>query len=134
MELISISTKNKEITYKVNCSKGTYIRTLCEDIALSLGTVGYMKNLERTKVGNFSIENAIKISELENYKRSFITIEDFFENNKSINLSEYELNMFINGVKLDFKIKDGIYKIYNVNRFIGTGIIEKNKLKRDIVL
>ena len=48
LELIKI--ENQEITYKVHCSKGTYIRTLCEQIAEKLGTVGYMKELNRTQV------------------------------------------------------------------------------------
>ena len=59
MQLIHI--ENQEITYKVHCSKGTYIRTLCEQIAEKLDTLGYMKELKRTQVGEFSIENSITI-------------------------------------------------------------------------
>ena len=43
-----IKFDNNEVVFEVSCSKGTYIRTLCEDIASRLGTVGYMKELERT--------------------------------------------------------------------------------------
>ena len=50
IELIKINEQEKEIEFKVACSKGTYIRSLCEDIAKKLGTVGYMKELNRTKV------------------------------------------------------------------------------------
>ena len=46
--LLNIDEDNNEIKYKVTCSKGTYIRVLCEDIAKKLGTVGYMKELRRT--------------------------------------------------------------------------------------
>lgn len=134
MELVSISTKNKEIVYKVNCSKGTYIRTLCEDIALKLGTVGYMKDLERTRVGDFDLKNAIKISEIEKYKSNFLQIEDFFKNNNDIFLNNYEIKRFINGVIIYSNNQDGIYKIYNESKFIGIGIVKNNKLKRDIVI
>ena len=74
IELINI--ENEEITYKVHCSKGTYIRTLCEQIAEKLGTVGYMKELKRTQVGEFEIENSVTIERLEkNVDKYFITIE-----------------------------------------------------------
>ena len=53
IRLMSISEMDAEITYKVSCSKGTYIRSLCEDIAIKLGTVGFMKDLKRTKVRKF---------------------------------------------------------------------------------
>ena len=49
----------------VDCSKGTYIRTLCNDIGESLGCGGFMKSLVRTKCGGFSIENSITLEEFE---------------------------------------------------------------------
>jgi len=55
INLKKIDIENNEIIFEVSCSKGTYIRSLCEDIAESLNTVGYMKELNRTKVGNFFI-------------------------------------------------------------------------------
>ena len=55
INLIKIDSENKEIIFEVSCSKGTYIRSLCEDIAKELDTVGYMKELNRTKVGEFEI-------------------------------------------------------------------------------
>ena len=56
IEITNIQKEKKQIEFKVSCSKGTYIRTLCEDIAEKMRTVGYMKELKRTKVGNFNIE------------------------------------------------------------------------------
>ena len=50
IEVLNIDKNNNTITFKVECSKGTYIRTLCEDIAKKIGTVGYMKELKRLKV------------------------------------------------------------------------------------
>lgn len=54
-----------EITFRVECSKGTYIRTLCHDIGQKLGCGGAMKSLKRTRVGRFSIEEARTLGELE---------------------------------------------------------------------
>ena len=45
----------------IHCSKGTYIRVLGSDIAKSLGTIGYLTNLKRTRVGEFSIEDSVSI-------------------------------------------------------------------------
>jgi tRNA pseudouridine55 synthase len=49
---------------KVKCSSGTYIRTLAEDIGKALGTGAYLRELRRTKIGDFSVSDALKIEEL----------------------------------------------------------------------
>ena len=139
IELISVLQEEKEIKYKVSCSKGTYIRTLSEDIALKLGTVGYMKELQRTRVGDFCIDQAIKIQDIleneKNINHYFITIEKFFENRPKIKLDNIKLKSFLNGVKICNINEDGIYRIYNESdQFIGIGNIKNNTLKRDIVI
>lgn len=139
MEIISVSKEEKEITYKVACSKGTYIRSLCEDIAKKLGTVGYMKELTRTKVGDFYIEDSLKIGEVEGnfeeLEKKIITIEKFFKDNEKIKLNNKQLERFLNGVKIDVSEEDGIYKIYNEDlQFVGIGVLEDGRLKRDIVV
>ena len=141
-ELKQINFKEKEINFTVHCSKGTYIRSLCEDIAEKLGTIGYMKELNRIKVGKFGIEQSITIEELENnisneifMKEHFISIEESFKEKGSIIIPENRLKHFINGVKLSFKLEDDLYKIYNEeNRFIGIGSVKNNLLKREIII
>ncbi len=54
-----------QIRFVVGCSKGTYIRTLCSDIGERLGCGGAMSALKRTKVGNFVIEDAVTLSQIE---------------------------------------------------------------------
>ena len=133
LELIKVA--NQEITYKVHCSKGTYIRTLCEQIAEKLGTVGYMKELKRLQVGEFKIEDSLTIDEIkENIQKKFITIEEYFKKYPKINLDLRKLQLFLNGVQLDYNLENGIYTIYNNEKFIGTGTIKNNLLKRDIVI
>lgn len=53
------------VKMRVACSKGTYIRTLCADIGEKLGCGGTMKSLKRTRVGSYSLEAAVTLSELE---------------------------------------------------------------------
>ena len=141
IDLNNIDKENKIIEYTVNCSKGTYIRSLCEDIAKKLGTIGYMENLIRLKAGEFSIENSITLEEILNaenpynvLEKNIITLEEFFKDKETINLNEKRLQLFLNGVNLTEPKQDGIYKIYNNNNFIGTGILKEQKLKRDIIL
>ena len=142
IQLLETDKENKEIQFKVSCSKGTYIRSLCEDIAQSLGTVGYMKELQRTQVGDFMIEQSISIDDLISISKSdkskieekIIGVEELFNNLENIELNERKLQLFLNGVKLSFNLKDGIYKIYSNQQFIGIGIVKDKFLKRDIVL
>lgn len=54
-----------EVSMRVLCSKGTYIRTLCHDIGEALGCGGCMSALTRTKTGIFTLENALKLGEIE---------------------------------------------------------------------
>ncbi len=59
-----ISYKDNTICFEVSCSKGTYIRTLAEDIALRLGTVGHLTNLTRTRIGGNYLKSAKSIDEI----------------------------------------------------------------------
>ena len=136
IELLNVDKQNKKIEYKVHCSKGTYIRSLCEDIAKKLGTIGYMASLERLKVGKFMLEDSISIDNLENdnIEAHIIPIEEIFKNSDKIELNHRKLELYLNGVKLTQKFSDGVYRIYFENKFIGTGIIKENLLKRDVII
>lgn len=136
------SIDENRITYTVKCSKGTYIRTLCKDIAEKLDTVGYMEDLQRQEVGKFNIKDSITVEELEKninskefFDKNFISIEKFFNEKEKLQLNEKGLNLFLNGVRLTRNIKEDLYRIYDINNnFIGIGIVEKNLLKREIIL
>lgn len=140
MDLIDIIKDT--IIFKVQCSKGTYIRSLCEDIAKRLNTVGYMQELERSRVGKFDIKDSITIEELEQniedsefINQHFITIENYFKDKESIKLNEKRLLLFLNGVKLTHNLTDDMYKIYDENnKFVGIGSVKNNLLKREIIV
>ena len=63
-----------------------------------------------------------------------ITIEKLFKDLENIELNEKKLQLFLNGVKLSSDLKDGIYKIYSNQQFIGIGVLKNNLLKRDIIM
>ena len=62
-----VSLISNKIIFNVDCSKGTYIRVLGSDIAKSLGTIGYLTNLKRTRVGEFSIEDSVSIDKFSEF-------------------------------------------------------------------
>lgn len=140
IQLVGINEKEKQISFKVKCSKGTYIRSLCEDISKKLGTVGYMKELNRLQVGEFYIKDAVTISEMKEKieagnLENIITIEEIFKNNPQIQLEQEQIEPYINGVKINTEKTNGVYRIYKPDgTFIGLGIIENSKLKRDLVI
>ena len=136
IKLLKINKVSSEIQFEVSCSKGTYIRSLCEDIAKKMGTVGYMKELQRTRVGIFTIEQSVLVEDLtkETIEKYMITIEKLFKDLENIELNEKKLQLFLNGVKLSSDLKDGIYKIYSNQQFIGIGVLKNNLLKRDIIM
>ncbi len=104
IELIKLTKKDgkiNEITFRVVCSKGTYIRVLCEDIAEKLGTVGYMKSLKRTRIGKYKIED----------KDKFIDLENILE--KSISIETKDIKNLLNGNRINVNEKDGLINIYN---------------------
>ncbi len=68
IEIFSIEIEDIELpraTFKVSCSKGTYIRTLCHDIGKKLGCGACMEALTRLRVGDFRIEESLKLSDIE---------------------------------------------------------------------
>lgn len=142
LELQKIDREKKQIYFRVECSKGTYIRTLCEDIAVKLGNIGYMKELNRIQVGNFNIKDSIKISEIKQNKENLevlnqyiISIEKILEEKEKIVVKSNQIDAFFNGVKITVNCRDGEYRVYNEKgEFIGTGIGKDRKLKRDVII
>lgn len=142
LNLVDIDRENKLIKYEIFCSKGTYVRTVCEKISETLGTVGYMKELERTMVGEFAIQDAITIDELTNsindeefLKNHIISVEGFFSSVESVVLDDKQLKLFLNGVMITVECNGEVIRVYDSNsKFIGIGIYSNGRLKRKLIL
>ena len=138
MKLLDLNLDEEEVVFEISCSKGTYIRTVCENVAEKLNTVGYMKELRRVKVGEFEIQDSINIEDIRNnqdlLEERIVSIEKFFNDKEKIELNDKELQLFLNGVMITKQNIEDIYRIYNNDKFIGLGIISNNRLKRDIIL
>lgn len=122
----------------VTCSKGTYIRTLINDIGDELGVGGVMTSLVRTKSGMFTLENSYRLSELEKMTEReleavLMPLEKLYEQLPKANLDEQQTRLFRNGATLDAdRIRfDLIYDMgYYIEGsdgvFLGIGIIDSN--------
>lgn len=118
------------VKMEVNCSKGTYIRSLCYDIGEKLGCGAMMSALERTATGRFTKENSINIESLnkENIYDYIIPIENAFLNYPKIVADIKFKTLLLNGVILKDKsftsniLKDEIYRVYDEeNNLVGIG-------------
>ena len=118
-----------KLKFRVHCSKGTYIRVLCEDIAEKLGTVGTMTSLRRIKSGKFDINDSITTDEISEDK--ILEIEKLYEN--KIDVTD-NLKKVINGMTLKCDLNDGLYSLYYNSQYIGIGEIRNKELKRKIIL
>lgn len=134
IKILQIEELKQQIIFQVSCSKGTYIRSLCEEIAKKLGTVGYMQELQRIQVGDFRIEQAVTMEQLEKDNIPYLSVEKLFEDKEAVSLGKKKLHLFLNGVKLEIGKRDGVYRIYCEQKFMGLGVVNQGLLKRDIVL
>ncbi len=119
LSLQLVSFEKDEITFITKVSKGTYIRTLGEDIAEKLGTVGHLTKLTRLEVGPYSLENAKRSSEVT--EADLLPIEYMLRKFKTFMVEGQLAKMALNGMHLRLHIndetillkdKDGIIAIY----------------------
>jgi tRNA pseudouridine55 synthase len=100
-QLELLSFHHPYVNVSVTCSKGTYIRTLCEDIGNALGTGAHMTALKRTRVGNFRIEDAVSIVELPDKKNIFCSMDEAISHLKEIILDHDSWLKAKNGMPVD---------------------------------
>ena len=112
IEILSIELIKWEspvLKIKVECSKGTYIRVLGEDIAKSLGTLATMQNLIRTRVGNFNLQDAHTLGEIKN--NSELCAKKLID--------AVQLKMLKVTAKQAYRLTSGVATTDNGNKFIG---------------
>ncbi len=112
-------------TIRVACSRGTYIRTLCEDIGAVLGCGGCMRSLERTGVGMFRADESVTLEDIEKGDYRIIPVEEVF-GFPALRLPDFFDRLFSNGQEIYLK-KIGLnaspgdrFRIYGNNGFYAT--------------
>ncbi len=120
IKICEIDMENYAITIEVFCSKGTYIRTLCEDIGMALGCGAYMNTLVRIKSANFTLEESYTPEELLKMKqdgtleKAIIPVDKLFLCYDEVILDEFLKSKAKNGIPIRKKgLTDGnLYRVY----------------------
>ena len=117
-ELTLLDYTGETAHLRVRCSKGTYIRTLCKDIGLSLGCGGCMEALQRTAAGEYTIGEAVPLQTLleaeqpEQYLRG---VDTMFRDLPEVVLTENQEKRCRNGNAFSVKLPQGRYRAYGEN-------------------
>lgn len=143
LEAENFEQTNQTAKIRVACSKGTYIRSLIDDIGKALGTCAVMTSLCRTNACGFSLDESISMDELkgltpEEIKSRLLPIERLFDSYREVTVSEAQSVRFKNGGALgierlrslakDFS-QDEIFRVKFQDKFLGLGIIKESELK-----
>lgn len=101
---------------RVRCSKGTYIRTLCHDIGQALGCGGCMAALRRTRIGDFSIDNARRIADITFEDRErLLSVDTLFPAAAPLSLTEEQERKCRCGNSFSVNVPDGQYRFYGTD-------------------
>ena len=128
-DLEILKLENDTIEFKTTVSKGTYIRALIEDIAHSLGTIATMTELNRTKQGDYSLEESLKLESITE-ETPLKTLEDLFSYPK-IEIAEEQKGLVENGGILSLNTKEE--KVFLTFQKQVIAIYEKQDLKYKMV-
>lgn len=150
LELTAYDEKTHFGKLEISCSRGTYIRTLINDIGDALGCGAIMTKLVRTKACGFTLDDCVALEDLQELANAGISaekylypIEKVFGDLKAIKLNPHQEHLYRNGIRLDIdKMKavgfsgepDEKYRIYGADgSFIGTAFVnyEKRELRVD---
>ncbi len=105
-------------TLRVNCSKGTYIRTLCKDIGETLGCGGCMEALRRTSAGAYTIGQAVALQTLidaENPEEYLLPVDSMFAHYPAVTLTARQEKCSRNGASFTYAGEAGTYRVYGQN-------------------
>lgn len=118
------------LTLEIDCSKGTYIRSLAVDIGESLNLPATLKFLQRVRVGNFNLNDAATFDDLKNDGEKFLLPVDSCLNHlKKFNLAERRIKAFCNGLPTNISAADEIVRVYVAEKFLGVGKISTGELR-----
>ena len=112
--------------FEIDCSSGTFIRSLCRDLAQELSTYGVMQRIIRTRCGKFELNNAYTFKDIEDGNFTLINPDVLFDEPR-FDLEERQFKKVQNGGNI--QIPEGQFKIYYNNQFLGLGQSKNQKFK-----
>lgn len=128
LNLLEFSEEEQRAIIEATVSKGTYIRSLINDLGVNLGSFAFMTNLRRTSCGGYDISQAVKIncnSDLEFLNENLIEMDSILLNLKKIEVEKTSAEKLLNGMTeiLKIDLEDGLYRVFSCQKLIGTGKI-----------
>lgn len=143
LTLLDFNESEQSAKLRVSCSKGTYIRSLIDDLGKALGTVAVMTSLCRTEACGFSLSDSVSMDELkamtqDDVKARLLPVESLFVRYREVTVSEAQSTRFRNGGALGIERLRNLPKDFTENEifrvkfgedFLGLGIIKETELK-----
>ena len=127
-----------ELDISVHCSKGTYVRTLAEDIGKALGCGAYLLGLRRTAIERFNLDHAVTWTQLETMDMAqrdacLLPVDSLLPNMPSIELDAQQVRRIAQGQQLDLEtgLADGKVRLYGEGGFIGVAVLSGQRLSAD---
>ena len=114
--------------FEISCSSGTYIRSVCRDLAEKMSTYGSMQCILRTRCGGFKLSDAFSLDEIKSGEFKLMSCENVFDY-PAITLTQNQTEKLLNGQQIKVVTTDGLYKIFSENDFIGIGEVVGGLLK-----
>lgn len=134
-ELLLERFSGDKLEISVRCSKGTYVRTLAEDIGLALGCGAHLTGLRRTMIAGFSLDNAYTLQQLESMTSAerdacLLSLDCMLMNLPRLDVDEVQASRLAQGQRLglDVAIPDGKLRLYVAGEFIGLGELAGRRL------
>lgn len=128
-----LNTDAHEISLQVRCSKGTYIRTLAEDIGNALGCGAHLIGLRRTETAHYSVSDAVTLEDLEKMNEAqrdalLKPVDTALQGMPSVNITQEAAHFFRQGqaIWVSALVYSQDYKVYQDQHFLGLGSVQEN--------
>lgn len=131
LELVSFNEENQTAELHIECSKGTYIRSIANDLGEVLDCFGHLIRLVRIKAGKFNVNEAIKLADFETVelvKEKLIYPTEYL-NYPKYELSDKEKELVSHGMAINVDLEDGVVILTQQNMLIAIANVENNKAK-----
>jgi tRNA pseudouridine synthase B len=125
INIVGYDEEKREGSIEIKCGKGTYIRTIINDIGEKLGCGGIMTSLVRTSSGGFTLDDCFTFEQIQQAsdegraEELILPIERVFETLPKLRLNEAQTRMYRNGVKLDLARITGLSREHDLYRVCG---------------
>ena len=122
---------DKTFVFDIECSAGTYIRSLCRDLAESLGCVATMTNLIRTQCGKFNLTESVELENLtlQDVENNLVDLKTALSDMKIFDMSKQLFDRLLKGLKTKIRYKDGEFLAICENVVVGIVEIKQTEIK-----